>query len=265
MPTDTTPVRDVPAHEITWWSPRRGDACVLIPVINEGDRIRSLVTRMHQLGIPAQADIILVDGGSTDGSLDRAFQEPLGVRGIVRKTGPGKLSAQLRCGYAVALDEGYEHLVTIDGNDKDDPEAIPRFIAGLKDGIDFLQASRFIQGGLAENTPWIRDIAIRLIHAPVLSLASGFTWTDTTQGFRGYSRRMLQDPRIHIFRPIFDTYELLAYLSYRAPRLGFRCKEIGTTRRYPSHGKIPTKISTFRGNLLLLKTLWQACAGAYNP
>jgi hypothetical protein len=32
----------------------------------------------------------------------------------------------------------------IDGNDKDDPEAIPRFIEALKDGVDFVQASRFV-------------------------------------------------------------------------------------------------------------------------
>ena len=32
---------------------------------------------------------------------------------------------------AFVLEEGYEGIVTIDGNDKDDPEAIPRFIDAL--------------------------------------------------------------------------------------------------------------------------------------
>jgi len=122
-----------------------------------------------------------------------------------------------------------------------------------------------VPGGLAENTPWIRDLAIRAIHAPVLSWASGFHWTDTTQGFRGYSRKMLADDRMHIFRPIFDRYELLAYISYRAPRLGFRCIELPTCRRYPGSGKTPTKISAIRGNWSLLTTLWKACTGQYNP
>lgn len=257
--------RCVPAHITDFWIPKRHDACVLIPLINEGERIRSLVRRMHALGIHTQADIIFVDGGSKDGSLERSLHEPLGVRGCVTKTGPGKLSAQLRCGYAMALDEGYEHIITIDGNDKDDPEAIPRFILALREGIDFVQASRFVRGGIAENTPFVRWIAIRLIHAPALSVASGFWWTDTTQGFRAYSRRLLIDPRVDIFRDCFSRYELLAYLSYRAPRLKFRCLELPTARRYPAEGKIPTKISAIRGNWDLIATLCKTCFGRYNP
>lgn len=98
----------------------------------------------------------------------------------------------------------------------------------------------------------------------MLSLASGFRWTDTTQGYRGYSRRMLLDPQVSIFRDVFVKYELLAYLSYRAPKLGYRCKELPTTRRYPKD-EVPTKISGFKGNLEVLRTLFEACRGAYNP
>src|SRR5690606_39964037 len=151
-----------------------------------------------------------------------------------------------------ALDQGYEGIITIDGNDKDDPEAIPRFIAALDEGVDFVQASRFLPGGIAENTPKSRDFAIRFIHAPCLSMASGFHWTDTTQGFRAYSRRLLIDPRVAPFRDEFSTYELLAYLSYRAPKLGFICRELATTRRYPK-GEVPTKISSVRGSLAILR------------
>ena len=98
----------------------------------------------------------------------------------------------------------------------------------------------------------------------MLRLFSGFKWTDTTQGFRAYSTKMLSDPDIAIFRDIFITYELLAYLSYRAPKLGYKCTEIATTRRYPK-GEIPTKISSFRGNLSVLLVLFKACFGKYNP
>ena len=187
----------------------------------------------------------------------------IGVRGLLVKTAPGKLSAQLRCAYAFALDQGYEGIVTIDGNDKDDPEAIPRFIEALQQGVDFVQASRFVEGGVAENTPKSRDFAIRFIHAPMLSLFSGFKWTDTTQGFRAYSRKMLIDPKMAIFRDVFNTYELLAYLSYRAPKLGYRCVELATVRRYPQ-GEVPTKISSVKGNLSVLAVLFRACFGKYN-
>lgn len=254
----------VPAFKVSFWNGRTRPWVVVIPVINEGGRIRNLLKRMAALRIADIADIVLVDGGSTDGSLDRPFLDEQGVRGLLVKTGPGKLSAQLRCAYAFVLDEGYEGVVTIDGNDKDDPEPIARFIAELKNGVDFVQASRYIAGGVAENTPKLRDAAIRLVHAPMLSVFSGFHWTDTTQGFRAYSRRMLVDPRVAPFRDIFTTYELLAYLSYRVPKLGYRCMEIGTSRRYPK-GEVPTKISAFRGNLSVLAVLFRTCFGKYNP
>lgn len=254
----------VPAHEVRRWQGRRHASCVVIPVINEGPRIANLLSRMVAMDISARADILIVDGGSTDNSLADDLLDRTAVRGLLVKTGPGKLSAQLRCAYAFALAKGYEGVVTIDGNDKDDPDAIPAFLQALQQGWDFVQASRFLPGGLAENTPRSRDLAIRWIHAPLTSLASGFRWTDTTQGFRAYSRRLLLDPRVAPFRDVFSGYELLAYLSCRAPRLGFRCVELPTARRYPE-GEIPTKISAVRGNLQVLQVLLQACIGRYAP
>lgn len=253
----------VPTFDTPLWLGRQKPWCVVIPVINEGARIKSLLTRMKALKIEEIADVIVMDGGSSDGSLALELLQRNGVRGLLVKTGAGKLSAQLRCAYAFALDQGYEGIISIDGNDKDDPEAIPRFIEALEQGVDFVQASRFITGGVAENTPKSRDFAIRFIHAPMLSLFSGFKWTDTTQGFRAYSRKMLLDPNIAPFRDVFVTYELLAYLSYRVPKLGYRCLELPTIRRYPK-GEIPTKISAFKGNLSVLKVLFSTCFGMYN-
>jgi dolichol-phosphate mannosyltransferase len=255
----------VPAYDVRHWCGRTRDACVIVPVINEGERIARLLDRMVALSIHESADVIIVDGGSRDGSLEPQVLGPRHVAGLLVKTGPGRLSAQLRCAYAFALHQGYARIVTIDGNDKDDPEAIARFLAALEQGYDFVQASRFVPGGIAENTPMSRTLAIRLLHAPLLSLASGFRWTDTTQGFRGYSAKLLLDPRVAPFRDVFVAYELLAYLSYRAPRLGYRCVEIGTTRRYPADGTVPTKIGGIRGNWTLLETLLRTCLGRYDP
>jgi dolichol-phosphate mannosyltransferase len=265
IPGETTSKWQVPAFELPLWRGRSAEHVVVIPVINEGPRIRNLLTRMSRLGIPQKADVIIVDSGSSDGSLALDFLEEQGVRGLVVKTGPGKLSAQLRCAYSFALTQGYGGIVTIDGNDKDDPEPIPAFIEALQRGYDFVQASRFIRGGKAENTPKARDLAIRFVHAPVLSVFSGFHWTDTTQGFRAYSRKLLLDDRVAPFRDVFQGYELLAYLSYCAPKLGFSCVELPTTRRYPKDGAVPTKISGFRGNLAVLRVLFEAVSGGYDP
>lgn len=257
--------RQVPAHRAALFRPRRTRFATIIPVINEGERIVGQLARMRAQGIDRLTDIVIVDGGSTDGSLrEDRLREEFGVRALLTKTGPGRLSAQLRVGYAFALDEGYDGVVTIDGNGKDSVHSIPAFVQALEDGVDYAQASRFVPGGAAVNTPRARHLAIRLIHAPVLSLAARRRFTDTTQGFRAYSRRYLEHPDVQPFRDIFAGYELLAYLTVRASRLGLRTCEIPTTRIYPATGKPPTKL-TWKGNLSLLKILWRTVSGRFDP
>lgn len=255
---------EVPAFELRRSAARHRDVLLVIPVINEGERLHRLLSRLQTLSLQEHVDICVVDGGSLDGSVEIETLRALGVHTLIVKTGAGKLSAQLRCAYAHAIEGGYAGVITIDGNDKDDPASIPAFLAALHSGVDFVQGSRFVPGGVAENTPLLRYFAIRGLHAPLLRLASGFPWTDTTQGFRGYSRRLLEHPGLSLFRNVFDSYELLAYVSARAPRLRLRCIELPTTRRYPK-GKMPTKISALRGNARVLKILVAACVGAYDP
>lgn len=251
--------RQLPTFEVQTWRGRTARWCVVIPVIDEGERFTRLLARMSALALPA--DVIITDGGSRDGSLDAL--DPV-VRGVLVKTGPGRLGAQLRVAYAFALDQGYHGVVTIDGNGKDDPEGIPRVLDALAGGYDLVQASRFVPGGVAENTPILRTIAIRGVHAPLLRLSSSYPWTDTTQGFRGYSRTLLEHPRIDLFRDVFDGYELLPYVSRRAPLLGLRCTEVPSRRSYPA-GAIPTKIRGIRGNLDVLGALLGAVSGRYDP
>jgi glycosyltransferase involved in cell wall biosynthesis len=254
----------LPDYEVTEFATSSTKYCVVIPVLNEGERIRAELEEMAHHRIPGIADILILDGGSTDGSTESSLLRSYGVRALLAKKGPGRLSAQLRMGYAWALLQGYQGVITIDGNHKDGVDAIPSFIRELEGGWDFVQGSRFIAGGKAINTPWMRRLAIRLVHAPLLSLSAGFCYTDTTNGFRAYSRRLLLDPRVRPFRNMFATYELLAYLSVRAPRTGHRTKEIGVTRRYPAVG-VPTKITFFKGNLDLLRILFKVVLGRFNP
>jgi dolichol-phosphate mannosyltransferase len=255
----------LPTFDLTEYSARRSDYCVCIPVINEGERIRSQIRNISAKGIPDIADVFILDGGSTDGSLDQDFLRSQGIAALLVKRGPGKLSAQLRMGYGHALRREYRGIVTIDGNGKDGVEGVFRMIDELRAGVDLVQGSRYLPGAQAINTPLIRHLGSRLVHAPILSMAGGFHYTDTTNGFRGYSRKLMLDPRVQPFRDIFMTYELLAYMTVRAPQLGFRVLEVPVVRAYPSSGEVPTKISAVRGNLLLMEILFKAAFGAYNP
>jgi len=262
--TASTPeLRQVPAYTVDELSPRRARHCVAIFVINENGRLLAQLDRMKPLA--GQVDVLLADGGSTDGSTERARLAEKGVRVLLTKTGPGRLSAQMRMAFDYALRAGYEGILTMDGNDKDDPAAIPRFVKALDEGCDHVQGSRFVAGGEAVNTPWSRLLGIKLLHAPLISAAARRRYTDTTNGFRAYSRRLLEDPRVAPFRDVFSRYELHYYLAIRSARLGYRVTEVPVRRAYPREGKTPTKISPLRGNLLVLATLARACLHRFDP
>jgi hypothetical protein len=253
----------VPAHEVAVYSPRRHKHALVIPVINEGERIRGQLQRIQAAGLAV--DVVVADGGSTDGSLDADFVSQTGLRAVLTKTGPGKLSAQLRMAYAWCLRQGYAGIVTIDGNGKDGVGAVADMVARLEDGCDYVQGSRYLPGGAAENTPLERTIANRLIHAPMLSLAGRHWFTDTTNGFRAYSARYLTHPGVQPFREVFSVYNLLFYLTVRAGQLGLKVAHVPVARRYPDDGKVPTKIGGFASKLALLKETFVAATGGYTP
>lgn len=255
----------VPAFEENTYSEKKSDYVVLIPIINEGDRIIKELTRAKEAGVADIADIVICDGGSTDGCTEEERLKSLGVNTLLVKKDSGKQGAQLRMGIYFALERDYKGIITIDGNNKDSIEDVPKFIEKLEEGYDLIQGSRFIKGGKGINTPLIRDLAVRLIHAPVISLTAHQRFTDTTNAYRGYSAKYLKDERVKPLRDIFMTYELLAYLSVRATRLGMKACEIPVTRAYPAKGKTPTKISFIKGNSELMKILFANAFGRYNP
>lgn len=258
-------IKGVPKFEVSEFEPRASKYCLCIPIINEGERIKKELEQAQQHGVDKLVDIIICDGGSTDQSTEEALLKSFGVNTLLTKRDVGKQGAQLRMGFWWALQRGYSGIVTIDGNNKDNIEAVKLFIEKLDEGYDFIQGSRFIMGGSAINTPLIRLVAVKLIHAPVISLAARKRFTDTTNAYRGYSKRYLEHPDVKPFRDIFSTYELLAYLSVKATQLSLRAIEIPVTREYPKTGKIPTKISAFKGNSDLLKILFKTLRGDYNP
>lgn len=255
----------VPKFICSEYEEKSKDYVVLIPIINEGERILKELSRACKHRIQRCADIVVCDGGSTDGCTEEVRLRRLGVNTLLVKMDDGKQGAQLRMGIWWALERGYKGIITIDGNNKDSIEDVPRFIEKLKEGYDFVQGSRFIKGGRAIRTPLIRLLSVRLIHAPVISLTARHWFTDTTNAYRAYSIRYLKDTRVQPLRDIFCTYELLAYLSVRATQIGLRACEIPVTRAYPRGGKMPTKISFFKGNSELMKILIRNARGSYLP
>jgi dolichol-phosphate mannosyltransferase len=252
----------LPCATVDELRPKSHDYCVLIPVLNEGQRIKDQLSYMQTL--PDLPDVIVCDGGSSDRCTDTALMRELGVTCVIRQTGPGKMSASLRLLLAYALLRDYRGMVHMDGNNKDDPDFIQHYLDHIRQGYDCVAGSRFRPGGQSINTPLYRELAIRLIHAPLLSLAARRWLTDTTNSYRGYSPRLIKDPRINPFREVFVAYNLPFYLLVRASRLGLRVTEIPVCRRYPK-GEVPSKILGIRANLNILFEVFELVRGAYNP
>lgn len=252
----------VPDFQVTQFRKKQTKYCICIPVLNEGEKIKKQLQRM--LPFSKLADIIIADWGSTDNSTDAKFLKKMNVRTLLTLKSPGKQGTQLRMAFSYALKQRYIGIIQIDGNNKDGVEAIPSFIKTLDEGYDYIQGSRFIKGGMAINTPPMRFFAVRLLAAPILSIGANYWYTDVTNGFRGYSNKYLEHPKVKPFRNIFSAYELNMYLTVRANQLGLKTKEIPVERKY-APGKVHTKISFFKGNADFLISQIKAAIGFYNP
>lgn len=262
----TDPKIVLPEYELSELSYKKNKYIICIPVLNEGEKIKNQLREMYEAKVLSVADIIICDGGSTDGSSDKEMLSQYGVTALVIRKSPGHLSDQLMLGYYYALINGYEGTITIDGNGKDGIKGIFKMAKALDKGYDFIQGSRYRKGGVAINTPKSRELAIKLIHVPIINILSGYKYTDTTNGFRGHSVKLFKDDRIQPFRyGNFPTYSLIHYFTVMAPRLGYKVTEVPVLRKYPASGKIPTKISPIKGNLDLIKILWNIAWKKYNP
>lgn len=241
----------VPKYTVTQFGDRATKYCIIPIVYNEGDKFLKQLARMKPNS--GLVDIIVAERRSTDGSTAPEVLKSAGVKALLTTDEPGGARA-IRMGIDYALRHGYEGVVLIDGNGKDGVESLPNYVEKLDEGYDFVQGSRFMRGGIERNTPLLRRIGIRAIMAPLVWLGSGFWYTDATNGFRGYSKKYLTDPRIEPLRDCFVHFNLQYYLSVKAPQLGFRVVEIPAERVYPHSGSVPTKVVGFRRNF---RALWE--------
>ena len=142
----------------------------------------------------------------------------------------------IKKGYRYALSHGFDLIVVMAGNGKDDPREIPRLTQPiLENGYDYVQGSRFLPGGRGERTPFLRRIFTRLFPF-AWTFLTGVRCTEVTNGFRAYKTSILQDPEINIWQDWLNGYELEYYLHYKALTLGYRFTERPVSKIY-SHAK----------------------------
>lgn len=167
---------------------------VVIAAYDEASRLPATLRGL----CPRQADVVVVDDGSSDSTSEAALAFPVWVLRHPINCGQG---AALRTGIAFAVERGAAIVVTFDADGQHDPSEIARLVAPIAEGrADAVLGSRFL--GEAVGIPWTRKL---LLGAAVLftRLFSGVRVTDTHNGFRALSRlaaqrvRFVQDRMAH--------------------------------------------------------------------
>lgn len=224
---------------------------------NEKLKLRSVIERFIGSSAYGVYDYVVVDDGSTDGTVELlAEYSSRGVRTLRHDCQKG-VGAAIRTAIGYARENGYEFLVIMAGNDKDNPEEIPALLApAVNDGYDFVQGSRYKgANGVGGDMPLYRKIATRL-HPWLMSFFTGVHVTDSTNGFRAIRLKMLDDQGFDINQDWLDHYELEPYLMFKCIRLGYRFREVFVTKVYPSRKLGYTKMRPIFGWWSILRPLF---------
>jgi dolichol-phosphate mannosyltransferase len=227
----------------------RGLKVVLIaPVLDEEKKIGEVVRRAPRDIVD---EVLVVDDGSKDSSPEVARSLGAQVLPMGRVVGVG---AALLAGFKWAKERGFDVIVVIAGNNKDAPEEITRLLDPIADGADFVQGSRYLSGGRTGGMPAYRHFATRL-HPILFSLSVGKWVSESTNGFRAFRTKLLDDARINLEQEWLRAYELEPYLYWKTIRLGYKTAEVPVTKIYPPKAVGYTKMKPITGWWSMLRPI----------
>ena len=148
------------------------------------DEIDGVSVIMPQVKKEWAEQIVFVDGGSTDGTVEKAKE--LGFDVIHQKNkGEGNGNA-CRIG-TDATQSDYVMFFSPDGNDL--PEDIPKLIEKTKEGHDVVHISRFGKNSVSEDANWIERFGNNMFTFLVNTFFGG-NYTDALNGFRIIKREL---------------------------------------------------------------------------
>jgi dolichol-phosphate mannosyltransferase len=186
---------------------------VVLPTYNESENIDALL-RAVRSSVPS-ADVLVVDDNSPDGTaaIAETAAAELGQIKILHRPGKQGLGSAYRHGFATALDEGYDVVVSMDADFSHDPAVIPAMLRLVDAGADAVIGSRYVPGGSTVNWPLHRRVLSRWGNR-YTSFVLQLQTRDCTSGFRAYRADALRD-----IDPATTTAEGYAFLTELVRRL----------------------------------------------
>ncbi len=170
-------------------------------------------------------EVIIVDGHSTDATISVARALRPEVR-ILSQTGGGKGNA-LAEGFAASTGD---IVISLDADGSTDPGEIPRFVAALCNGADFVKGSRFAQGGATTDMTFVRKLGNRVLNA-VVNAVYGTHYTDLCYGYNAFWARCL--PYMHVD---CDGFEVETLINVRIAKAGLVVHEVPSYEHARAHG-----------------------------
>jgi glycosyltransferase involved in cell wall biosynthesis len=219
-------------------------ATVVVLTLNEIDGVTDVFPK---LPLHVIDEVLVIDGGSTDGTLQ--FFESRGVR-VIRQERRGRGEAfRLAARHA-----RHDFLVFFSPDGNEDPDDIPRLIEGLAAGDDMVIASRFMAGGRSEDDDKFLFASRRWGNLLFTWLANGLCGrgrriTDTINGYRAITRAAFAR-----LAPDAEGYAIEFQMSIRALQLGLRVREI-PTQEAPRIGRGVSKLNAIPVGLKFLVLL----------
>jgi glycosyltransferase involved in cell wall biosynthesis len=187
-------------------SPTAARTVALIPALDAARTIEPVIRST----IAEVERVVVIDDGSTDGTKEIA--EAAGATVLRHEQNRGKGGA-LKTGFAYAVAQGFDGVITLDADGQHLPHEIPKFLAARREtGADLIIGGR--EHLFGEMLPR-RRFANRM-SAAMISWGARTPIPDSQSGFRYYSSRLLREIRLHS-----EGFDLESEVIIRAGVRGF--------------------------------------------
>lgn len=202
-------------------SAARPRVSVVIPTLNEAENLPHVFVALP----PGVFEVILVDGRSTDGTIEVARRLRSDVR-IILEGRHGKGSALAR-GFAAAHGD---IIVTLDADGSMDPRDIPVFVDALLAGADFAKGSRYLPGAGSDDNTRIRCWGNRWL-SRLVNAVFGTRYTDINYGYSAFWRGALDAMTVDC-----EGFEVETLIGIRVARAGLVVREVASYEHRRIHG-----------------------------
>lgn len=215
------------------------DVTFVIPTMNEEKNL------LHVLPlIPAEAEIIIIDGHSIDKTIDVAKSLRPDARVFVQ-SGRGKGNA-MRYGFRQAT---RDIVITYDADGSFSPTEIAHFVSPLREGYDMVKGSRFMFGGGTQDMPRMRRIGNR-VFTILTNMCFGTHYTDLAYGFHAFRRSILEKVDL-----TSDGFEIDTEMYIKAKKANLKTLEVPSVEKPRVHGQ--GKLKSVPDGYRILKTIFR--------